>query len=348
MEARIRFYAIEKCGYYKRNGRSLGTVSEILDNLQNWVNGKYLNETLCPVDSDTSEGDTLPTYCYSVVQRNGDYLLTTWNRTADVNGKIASIDGLGKTGEAKVETTKITDGYIPGYPSFFWFIPAKKVFASVKFNNVPLNGKKKLDEYLKGFLKYFSQYVVFDKTTGNEFEIKGYGTEQDYSYHPFFVAKEFTNKGDEDFIRKNRMNIYKIIKKDDFKHQRPETKELWQRIVCFIQGERSNEDSNCIMENKIRIEIDGTPSETELNNIINHWSQDCSQCDSTDIGFIFRGKSNHIVWLKQALASIKFDLDIRFVNNDVLVKPEDLLGELQKKQERIFKEVRYEQNNTIS
>ena len=86
--------------------------------------------------------------------------MTTWNKIADVEGKIASIDGQGITGQANVETTEPPRGYIPGYPSFFWFIPERSLFATIQFNT-PLNGRKNLVWYLYNFIKRFTSFILF-------------------------------------------------------------------------------------------------------------------------------------------------------------------------------------------
>lgn len=123
--------------------------------------------------SHVLQDDILRTYCYSIVDNSGEYLITTWNENADVNGKMASIDVRGMTGLASVEAVEPLPGYIPGYPAFFWFIPDRNIFATIQINT-RMNGRKNLENFLFGFLAKHSKYVIYNKEADNIFNILGY------------------------------------------------------------------------------------------------------------------------------------------------------------------------------
>ena len=343
MDARIRFYKINQCGYYEEREHRFGSIFEILDNLQGWIQGKVLNETQTyGVDPDDNENTILSTYCYSLVRRNRDFLLTTWNENSDVDGKIASVNVLGLTGEACVETTEPSAGFIPGYPSFFWFLPDRGMFATVQFKT-RLNGKKNLDRYLRNFLSKYSKFVVH-RVTGDAYQILGYGTEEIYSkrYIPQFVSNVYRQPGQTAYILNNRAAIRKIIKRDKLEYQRPEKRELWQSLFNFILGKDLGE--NCTTENKINLEIDYRPSQEELEDMIETWTQDYSPLSFSDVGF--KMENEQIYWLKQSSASDMFDLDVHFAGNGVLINPDNLLWKLQQRQDVIFRRV-FNENNPV-
>lgn len=338
MDARIRFYRIRQCGYYNRNIHCLGSVTEMMRDLKEWTNGKVLNQTRTySVDPNNNESGLLDTYCYSVVERNNDFLLTTWNRIADVDGKVSSIDGQGYTGQASVETTEPPSGYIPGYPAFFWFIPEKDLFATIQFNT-PLNGRKNLDCYLNHFLEKFSSSVIYSIEGGTN-HILGYGTEEQYDIdlEPRFISSLFTQEGQIDYILANRESIRKIIKKDKLVYSRPGEDVLFQNILSFLHI--YNNTTVPTTENNICITLEYNPSEKDLKDMIDRWKHESNENPSADIGFLMKGNSSHVFWLKESLASDVFGLDIRFLGQNVLVRPEDLLAELQAKQNRIFETV---------
>lgn len=337
MEARIRFYRINQCGYYERNIHCLGSVAEVLSDLKEWVRDKVLNETKTySVDPNRNDSTILETYCYSVVERNGDYLLTTWNKIADVDGKIASIDGQGITGQANVETTEPPNGFIPGYPSFFWFIPERNLFATIQFNT-PLNGRRNLDCYLYNFIERFSSFVVYS-SEGETSHVLGYGTEDNYdSLKPRFVSSQYTQEGQIEHILSNWESIRKIIKKDKLVYSRPEEKVLLQKVLGFFNI--LNDTTAPTTENDIYINLAYNPSEEETKGIIRRWKQETEERPSADVGFVMRGNSSHIFWLKESIASDVFDLNIRFLGQNVLVRPEDLLTELQANRTHIFETV---------
>ena len=335
MDTRIRFYKIQQCGYYEKDAFCFGSLPEILENLKEWIKDKTLSETQTySVDPENNESDVLSTYCYSVTKKENDFLLITWNENADVDGKMASINILGKTGEASVETAEPSDGFMPGYPSFFWFIPKQNIFATIQFNT-RLNGKKNLDHYLKCFLERQAKYVVYQEEDGN-YNIVGYGNKGDYSQNrcPRFSSVLYREGGKIDYIRKNREAIRKFIKKDKLIHERAEHTESFQMIFDFFMGKGKR--PTCTTENKLNIEIDYKPTEEELENIITKWKHDSELYPSSDVGFWITGHTQPF-WLRQSLASDTFDLNVHFLHENVLVDPDDLLNELHRKQENIFK-----------
>ena len=334
MEARIRFYRINSCGYYDHECYQFGDISDILENLREWIDGKALNETQTySANQVDNESNILGTYCYSIVSNSNEYLMTTWNENADVNGRIASIDGCGITGQATIETVAPPDGFISGYPAFFWFIPDRDIFATIQFNT-RLNGRKNLDAYLINFLKFRSQYVIYDENNG-ENKIVGYGTsvEDCRRLNPRFSSELCRQNGEIEFIRNNRESIRKLIKKDKFKLERPETTTYWQTICRMLMGQQIS--NRCVTENKVSIELDMTPSEEELEHIISQWETDVETYPRCDVGFNLSGY-NQLFWLGQSIASEEFELNIHFISGDVLVPTDRLLEELQRKQGAIL------------
>lgn len=176
-EAKVTFYRFDKCGLFEYGAEKskLGELPDFLNQLMVWVqrNGKPLDET-CTYAIEESE-DVSRTFCYDIVKNGvtGDFLLTTWNETPSYEGKVAAVNSKGKFGEAKVEFTKLPKDSIPGYATYFWIVPSKNVFASIRFQHV-LNGKKNFDKYFKEFISKFSGYVVLGKSETSDFQIIGY------------------------------------------------------------------------------------------------------------------------------------------------------------------------------
>lgn len=334
MDTRIRFYKIAQCGYYNHSNFQFGSITDILENLKTWITNKALNETQTySVDPDNNESDLLRTFCYSVDSNDNEYLVTTWNENADVDGKMASIDSRGMTGCASVETAEPSEGYIPGYPAFFWFIPNQNIFATIQLNT-RLNGRKNLNGYLKGFLDTRSKYVVYDEVDG-ENRIVGYGmSEDDYSHpQPRFSSMLYKQPGQLEYIRNNREFIRKLIKKDKLKLERQETATIWQTLYRMFTGAQTN--NICQVENKVSVELDMNPSNDELENIISQWELDSETYPISDVGFCLAGNPQPF-WLRQSIASDSFDLDIHFTDENVLVPTARLLAELQRQRRVIL------------
>ena len=334
MKARIRFYKITQCGYYEHSNFHFGNISEVLDNLKSWIAGKALNETQTySVDPENNESNLLRTFCYSIDSKSGEYLITTWNENADVGGKIASIDSLGITGSATIETAEISEGFIPGYPSFFWFIPSKNIFATIQFNT-RLNGRKNLDVYLNEFLSTRAKYVIYDEENG-ENKIVGYGESEENCFHltPKFNSTLYKQPGEIEFIKQNRESIRKFIKKDKLKLERTETTNRWQTVYRFFTGQTPA--TSCSIEPKVSIELEMTPSENELENIISQWQSDIESYPIGDVGFTLVGHPQPY-WLRQSIASDEFELDVHYSGQEILVPSDKLLEELQRRRNSIL------------
>ena len=339
MDARIRFYEITQCGYYDHGSFQFGGITDILENLKTWITDRPLNETQTySIDPDNNESDLLRTFCYSVDSNSGEYLMTTWNENADVGGKQAAIDGRGITGSATIETAEPPEGYIPGYPAFFWFIPNRNIFATIQLNT-RLNGRRNLNSYLQGFLEQRSKYVVFDETR-EEYKILGYGlSKDDYDVRlqPRFNSALKKQPGVIEYIRNNRASIRKMIKKDKFKTSRNENVTNWQAVCRIFMGR----SVNTVLQNehKVSIELEMTPTISELEDIIAQWEIDKQTYPSADVGFDFiRGTQTW--WLGHSIASDSFDLDIHFTGENVLVPPARLLSELQRRRAIILNIIR--------
>lgn len=336
MDARIRFYKITQCGYYDHSNFQFGNIADILENVKVWITGKALNETQTyTVDPDNNESDILRTYCYSIASNSGEYLMTTWNENADVDGKMASMDEHGITGQAAVEAIAPPQGYVPGYPAFFWFLPSHNIFATIQLNT-RLNGRKNLDSYLCGFLETRSKYVIFDEEAGNDFKILGYGLSADNfkQLQPRFISTLKKQPGVIDYIKSNCASIRKMIKKDKIEASRNESVTKWQALFRFFNGKANT--SLIQSAAKFSIEIERTPSKNELNEIIAQWESDKQNYPFGDVGFNFI-RDPQTRWLGHSIASDSFDLDVHYINKNILVDAQKLLSELQRQRDVILK-----------
>ena len=353
MEVRIKFFRVDRCGYYKWRSRhaAFGSLHDTLEDISNWKNGKSISETSTYAPSEEQDENILSTYCYSLRRgRSNDYLLTTWNETETHDGMVASVKLTGEVENADIETSDIPDGYVAGYPAYFWFPHGVDGFATIQIAS-RLNGHRNLKEYIQGFLDKFSQYVVIDNSDNGDGD-EDHGEEDDgdtiigYSQtgnandidgcRPYFRSSEWRKSGNLDFLKANRSDIRKMLRRDVLNFNYEERIALWQRLWRNVSG--GDNHPQLQGDHHLSFEVDFTPSEAELNKIIGQWETEHAQSGNTnkfqDVGFKLHGEQK-VHWLSKSVASELFDLDIQFTDAP-LVNTETLLAKLGGKRKKIL------------
>lgn len=335
-EAKLTFYQIERCGLYEYGAAypKLVGVSEFLNQLKTWVkkNDKPLDET-CTYAIDESE-DVDRTFCYDLITKDatGDFLLTTWNETPSYEGKVAAVEAKSKVGNAKVELAKLPKDSIPGYATYFWFIPSWNVYATIRFQH-RLNGKNNLDKYFKEFISKFSDYVVLSEDGEADFNVAGYSEEhgdKPLNLHSQFKASIIRKPGQIDYIRKQKNNIRKITRHNRLSPKVTECQEFWQKALLNLGLKKQR---NLSSEVNFSYEFSFTPSNDELEEIIAEWEKSHdSKWD--DIGFTLKGEQT-IQWLSNSIARDQLELEIKRINKEI-VDSEILLEQLTEKRDLIL------------
>ena len=326
LDVRIKLFEIERCGYYRRRAGTPAfcTKDDFLDDLYNWVDGKSIIETATYTPTEEQDDNTLRTFCYNIeVNDAGDFLITTWNETPSLDDAVASIDVSGLIGAALVETAALPQGYVPGFPTYFWFPHDVDWMATVQIGN-RLNGRKSFDTYSHAFLDLYSRFgVCEDSEDGEESIVVGYsesGNEEDIDHerkvYPRFKTKQLRRASDLDFIRGCVNQINRVVHIDRLTFQIEEDVSLWQSIRRKVFGE---EEGQLQDEHKMRVELETSLTLAELNRIIDKWGEEQAAVvgrQFNDVGFKLAGDSK-VYWLNSAIASEVFDLDIPFANPPV-------------------------------
>lgn len=339
-DCRITFYTIDRCGYYQR-GQDLaefGKLSTILDDLMAWVSeGSMKLGQTCTYEPDGPKV-AYRTFCFDLVKDvdNHSYLLTTWNELPSSKGRVAAVKSLDPVGAAEVNLTAVPDNSIPGYATYFWFLPHKEIFATIQFQH-NFNGRENLEAYIRGFLTKFAGHVVTKSDMiGGSISVLGYRKSVVdpicTNLYPQFNSFLYRKTGQINFIRNNWSRIRKIIKKDTLKFSVEQSKSLWQSLLQTV-GVRSvclpAEDSE-----RFQFALNHVPSEQEVNEMISFWETQEFDSRWDDLGFKLEGESE-IRWLSYSLAKSSFSFDVERENDEV-VNARSLLEKLIENQQIIL------------
>ena len=324
----LKFYTIYKCGYYKPKDTKnyLTDISDLLDNIKDWIDSKTLEETLT-TNKLSAKSEKLPVYCLNVTKSSvkNTYLITTWNKVETTDGNISSIkiDEPIKTASKNVSTTKLPKNSIPGYATYFYVIPEDNILATIRFNHIS-NGHIGLNSYIKGFLTFYSKYTQFieNEEDKSKIEILGYGTsKKDYddNLHPYFKSSLKRTKTNTDKILSSVNSISKMIRKTTISTAILSEKNLYDNLMEFL-GTKSNNDNE---EFQLKYEMKVKPTKDNVTEIIKSWNKKDSW---DDIGFQIKGEDNPI-WLSADIPTKELELKINRTN-DEFVDFDDLIKKL--------------------
>lgn len=338
-QATLTFYKINKAGYYRMGSTNaeFGSVSETLEDLKAWAEPKTLKET----KTFEADEERFPTYLVDSRSSAGDWAVLLWNEVPSNGQRMPSLREDSMFGEEpNVIMNPIQEGSIPGYATYFWFIPERNIMATVKLHN-KLTSQGSLQKYLQCFLKQSSRHVraeVVETPDGShEVQITGYMdnvddvNEETKRYYPRFSASLIKNPGRHEEIRQKANFIKKIERVIELDLAQPEQLGLWQKMLDFVQLGAHQEVG---ASTKIKYIVSPDVTLADVNQMIDDWDEDTSEVN--DYGFIFQGEPNKTYWLSNSLSRTQFEL--RFEReNDEIVNLQSLLDELSRKKDLILR-----------
>ncbi|MBU5642585.1 hypothetical protein HV243_11695 [Citrobacter sp. RHBSTW-00599] len=338
-QATFTFYKINKAGYYRTGAREaeFGSVTEMLEDLKAWAEPKTLKET----KTFETDEERYPAYLVDSRSSGSDWALLLWNEVPSNGQRMPSLSEDSRFGEEPaVIMNPIQEGSIPGYATYFWFIPERNLMATVRLHN-KLTSQGTLQKYLQCFLKQSSRHVkaevVETEEGAHEVKITGYMAnvddvdEEKKRYYPRFSTSLIKNPGRHEVIRQKANLIKKIERVIELDLAQPEQLGLWQKMLDFIQLGANQAPG---ASTKIKYIVSPDVTLADVNQMIEDWDEDVSEVN--DYGFIFQGEPNKTYWLSNSLSRTQFDLRLER-ENDEIVNLQSLLDELGGKKERILR-----------
>ena len=298
-----------------------------------WANGKSLAQTQTYERSDDQE--QFPAYLYDIAHKNGEWLLTLWNETPSTDNKVASVKASGSVGDARVYENSIEKGSIPGFATYFWFLPQEGVFANLRFQHAA-SGHSALRSYLKGYLERSSDFVRYDQSKrkeGSDVKITGYA-EQNHSevrdLAPRFSSSVYTKPGQTDMLLNRFADVRRVIHKVTLHLKNTDDLAFWQSAWRRLKGsDRTAQGDDVTVEYDIKTQL----TRAEMSSIIS--TADIDKASWDDVGFELKGEPSPF-WLSKSYAREKLDLDVVRQNIEI-VDSASLLDELQRRKVHLLK-----------
>lgn len=323
LEAKIKFYDIKRCGFYLRGGGPpvFSGLNDTLQKLQGWSNDgrEFVNTTTYEPDPDNDLRNTY--FCnWHKNEVNGDSVLILWNEVPNDNGVIYGMNPM----DAPGNTSMLTTGFgstpaIPGFPSYFWFVPEQNVFATIRFNH-SVHGKVNLDHYLNGFLANKSIYRVLDQDeTVVGYSLNGQATENSSKIYSKFHALGRKQEELEAELITNLHKIRKIVKRETLTYTVEDDRRTLERVFSGLLGNTPifNQTRN------IAHELQFEPSELELRQIIRNFSELNSSSAIKNAGFVYNNGKR--IMLSGTSVAFPAEIDAQREENQIIT-PQILLA----------------------
>ncbi|WP_429158125.1 hypothetical protein [Aeromonas media] len=347
-DVKFSFYRIDECGYYNygKEVPAFGSVSQILKDLHAWGMDKSIENTKLYEPADGS--NYLSTYLFNIRQNKNDWLLTTWNETPATEAGVPSVLKDSKVAAPGVIINDIKADSIPGYATYFWFLPDENLFASVRFRKRPLTGQPQMRKYIESALSLISSCVVLatKAEVDGTHKILGYRDPSLGSAdlpkpqpQPRFNTSLAHKAGNRELIRQNASRISKIYRKETLQLKHMDKREWWQSALQRF-GISAGTDYSRTDEVNIKYEISPESFDIQqVNAMIKSWDDsEETRSDWDDYGFGFVGSSTTPHWLSYSTLKASAELDVVW-DNDEVVNADNLLKQLHKRKTAILNQI---------
>ncbi|HBW61195.1 MAG TPA: hypothetical protein DEF75_02175 [Comamonas kerstersii] len=308
----------------------------MLADLELWARGKQLAQTQTFQRVMNANGDTLlPVFLYDIKRRGNEWLLVLWNQVPSTNSQVASVMANGSVGQAQIHMNNVVAGSIPGFATYFWFLPDRNVFANIRFQHA-IGGHAALQTYIRSYLDRFSSHVDLDTTTGTspfDMNINGYRaspTDPVENFSPRYKSFVFTKPGEHELLIQQAHRITKVLRRTYLELQTPEDLDVWQKLWRKLHQQQTVTTDTV----SLQYEMKSSLSREAVQDIIQANDADSSESTWDDIGFQLSGESSPR-WLNKSYARDKFDLDIARQNAE-LVNLDSLFDALTKRRTAIL------------
>lgn len=318
--AKFLFFDVDKCGFYsgRQGAPSFGGLDDMLEDLFEWSQGLSLAET--QTFTPAADGNLMPVYLLDIQRSVDGWLVVTWNEVPSTAGAVASVDRNSRVGRADVTANEIPDGGIPGFATYFYFVPSRNVFCSIRFQHAN-SGQPGMRSYMDAFLSMYSKYAV-TAANGRAIDVKGYRqVGEGFNYEenqyepviPRFITSLHKVPGHWDFIRENLDDVRKVVRKTTLNLDRAEDLSTWQVALRWANLGRPEREPDKV---RVVLEIASSVTQHDFDMMTAEWeARNVREVDDT--GFVMKG-SSEVHWLSKSSAKAELEIDVERLNFEVV------------------------------
>ncbi|WP_169294631.1 hypothetical protein [Advenella sp. EE-W14] len=310
-EAKIIFYKIEECGYYKfrSNDHVYGDINLFLSDLKEWSSSRNTKDTKL---FEPEQGSYQHPIYLADLKNNehNDWVVVLWNEVPTSDGNVMSLPGLKKVGNATLNLSSVGPDDIPGFPTFFWFISDSNLIATINMNH-SYGGKSGMNKYIYDFIKYHTPYAKHTKSEDSlKKNVVAYLTPSNNELLKLksnLKISPIRILGNHEKIINSANEIARITTKAELNALTKNTKALWQKVTDFFEVKNYSIPT----KEKVRFESSFEVNLTEkaVREIIQGWEEDGGIDSGKDYGFEFKKNLGKKLWLGESFLKTSFNLN---------------------------------------
>lgn len=332
----VTYFNFDYFGFYRiRQGTERehieGTISEILGDLELWLKGKNLKDTLTYDSLAITRKSTI--YCRSFAKHpvTGDIVLTLWravgNKRGGVGGAFAD-ESLSSSQKETLKTGAEVNGkeIIWGQPSYYWIIPELNKVASIRTPNSVIDTAA-LCQYIKSYVDFrrasknkseASRSFIHPKTN-LEVKVKTVSYEgqregEKFSMNFKVLARQYKKNTSSADLEKIAQEVTHIVYRESIKKSVPDSRNEWVKLFDKL-GSLIGLDASTPKtseKNNIELIVEAKPTAEKLQVMLQDYAEEYTDDreEWCNIGLKRDGRSGRTTWLNEFVVTDEVHLPI--------------------------------------
>ncbi len=346
IEGLVTYFQFDKLGFFKRNtdGSDYSenlTIEELLSNLKEWFDSRInIRDTLMWDDETPGYSNRKRVYIKSIKknEETEDYMLVLWRAVGNGDGVYGIPADTSLNDNSLYNANDATDNadVIWGEPAYFWFIPSRNSFATIKFTK-SVTDTQLLNTFISDFVKLQStlrqkRVEEHERENGSIYLSVSFPSENENCNLWFrSSSRMFTKVTEGADLATMARDITHFVKRDVVA-ARGEPEQTWERLfnnLPFVSATTTKETRN------VEVVIEARPTVPELQEVFQTYNDTyAGGIDKwVNVGFKKEG-AGRTVWLNEYV--IKNFLPMPTGNDSGHYSPEHLFNALYLVRDRLI------------
>jgi hypothetical protein len=282
--------------------------------MMNWFTNVDKLVNTCPIGRNTASGNYGVFLNDMIKTQHDDFIVVLWNELENHGGNVMGMSESATPGDVNVtESSFGKKNIIPGYPSYFWFIPEYECVIQVVIKGLA-PGRSKLKDFMEGYLGNKSKYCVLD----SDDRIIGFsqnGKDEPNAAHRFpqFVPVRIAKIDVLDDILANRPKITRVIKKEKLSFKVARQKDI---IEKFFSGLGTDGRQSSIEDRVVTHSLEYAPSTREIKAMYQRFLNKKQGDNLLNVGF--RLSSGKTLYFAKEYQDVETEINLSKTKNQII------------------------------